>query len=251
MRLGRLLIRMFFSALILFCLACNSQQAQKTGSADSSSAQLEQSRPPEPIAPSTGSSTSRAQEPPSISYATNPERFAKMPVYEQPFNIKNPKTAQEHFNVAVNHDHHNEFADAIAEYKKALEIQPNWPVAHYRMALDYQKQGHLDEAIAEWEQTTHYDPQFYSAYDMLAGTYQRQGNLKKAIEALAELLKYPPSRMPVHYQLGLWYEEVGDRPHALMHWEAYRDLALKAGDESKTDRFQKALGELQKLKAQN
>ena len=174
-----------------------------------------------------------------------------MPVYEQPFNIKNPKTAQEHFNVAVNHDHHKEFADAIAEYKKALEIQPNWPVAHYRMALDYQKQGRLDDAIAEWQQTTHYDPHFYSAYDMLAGTYQRQGNLKKAIEAFAELLKDPPSRMPVRYQLGLWYEELGDHPHALMHLEAYRDLALKNGDESKTDRFQKALRELQRLKQQN
>src|SRR2546429_7284378 len=37
-----------------------------------------------------------------ISYAKNPERFVKVETTEPVFNITNPKTAQEHFNVAVN-----------------------------------------------------------------------------------------------------------------------------------------------------
>lgn len=247
MKCCRLAVRSFFVALLLFSSSCSSNQHDTKGD-NSGSSPTKQQSPPQAGSPTIEPSDGKASDPPSISYANNPEKFAKMPVYERPFNITNPKTAQEHFNVAVNHDHHNEFDDAISEYKKALELQPNSPVAHYRMAVDYQKKGRIDDAISEWEQTTHYDPQFYSAYDMLAGAYQHQGNLKKAIEAYSELLKNPPSRMPVHYQLGLWYEEIGDRQHAEAHLEAYRDLAAKTTDESKTDRYQKALRELQKLR---
>jgi tetratricopeptide (TPR) repeat protein len=173
-----------------------------------------------------------------------------VPPYEPPFNITDPKTAQEHFNVAVNHDHHNELDKAIAEYQKALALQPSWAVAHDRLALDYQKQGRTDDAIVQWEQATRDNPQFYSVYDLLAGAYERQGKIKKAIEAYSALLKYPPAQMPAHYQLGLWYAQIGDRQQAQSHLESYRDLALKTSEEPKSDRFQKALRELQKLKQQ-
>jgi tetratricopeptide (TPR) repeat protein len=188
------------------------------------------------------------QEDNPISYARNPERFVKMPPYEPPFNITNPRTAQEHFNVAVNDDHLNRLEEAVREYQKALEMQPDWPVAHYRLALVYQKQGQTDDAIAEWKQATRYDPEFYSAYDMLAGAYERQGRINEAIDAYSALLKYPPAQMPVHYQLGLWYAQIGDRRQAQSHLESYRALALKTREEPKSDRFRKALHQLQALK---
>ena len=184
----------------------------------------------------------------AISYAKNPERFAKMPASQPPFNVTNPKTAQEHFNVAVHDDHQNQLDDAVREYRKTLEMQPDWAIAHYRLAVDYQKQGRTDDAIAQWQLTTRYNPQFYSAYDMLAGVYEHQGKIRQAIDTYSALLKYPPAQMPVHYQLGLWYAQIGERQQAQSHLESYRKLALKTPEEPNSDRFRKALLELQKLK---
>jgi tetratricopeptide (TPR) repeat protein len=183
----------------------------------------------------------------AITYAKDPERFVKMPVYEPPFNITNPQTAQEHFNVGVHDDNHNQVDKAIAEYRKALELKPDWALTHFRLAQDYQKEGRTEEAIAHWEQATRYDPQFYAAYDLLAGAYERQGNLEMAIEAYTALLKYPPAQMPADYQLGLWYAQLGNRPKAWEHLESYRQLALKVKAEHDSPRFRKALRELHKL----
>jgi tetratricopeptide (TPR) repeat protein len=249
MRLGRFVLGYGLVLPTLFSIACSSRQSAKEQQPVSSSSQQDKASSPSPSQPAAQADKKRQDES-NISYAKNPERFAKVPAYEPPFNIADPKTAQEHFNVAVNYDHHNELDKAIAEYQKALETQPNWAVAHDRLALDYQKQGRTDDAISEWEQATRYNPQFYSAYDLLAGAYERQGKIKKAIEAYSALLKYPPAQMPAHYQLGLWYAQIGDRQQAQSHLESYRDLALKTREEPKSDRFQKALRELLKLKQQ-
>jgi tetratricopeptide (TPR) repeat protein len=184
----------------------------------------------------------------SITYATHPERFVKaQPTTPVQFNISDPKTAEEHFSVGVEADNHKQLDKAIEEYKKALELKPDWAVVHFRLAMDYNKEGRTDDAIAHWAQAVRYDPQFYKAYDLLAAAYRRQGNLEKAIEAYSGLLKYPPAQLGAHYQMGFSYAELGDRQKAREHLESYRELALK-GKEQESPRFQKALRELQELK---
>jgi tetratricopeptide (TPR) repeat protein len=240
--------------LLTFSLACNSSKSnEKAASAPASPEQREgaQSEPQKQPAAEVPAAPKPAekQQQKSISYAKNPERFVKMQPAEPVFNITDPKTGQEHFNVGVNDDHHDQFDKAIAEYQKALELQPNWALAHFRMAQDYQKLGRTDDAIVQWEQTTRCDPHFYLAYDLLSAAYARQGNLKKAIEAYSPMLNYAPAQMPAHYQLGIWYAELGDTAHAREHLEAYREIAIKSKSiETKSDRFQKATQELAKLK---
>jgi tetratricopeptide (TPR) repeat protein len=239
--------------LLTFCLACNSRKSGEKATSPSSpeqhnTAQAEAPKQPAAEAPTPPKPTQK-QEQKSITYAKNPGVFVKAEPSEQPFNITDPKTAQEHFNVAVNDDHQKQLDKAIEEYQKALELQPNWALAHFRMAQDYQKQGHTDEAIIHWTLATKYDPQFYPAYDLLSAAYAREGNLKKAIESYSPMLNYPPARMPANYQLGLWYAQLGDVTQARKHLEAYRELALNSKSvETQSDRFQKATKELQRLK---
>ena len=115
------------------------------------------------------------------------------------------------------------------------------------MAQDYEKLGRTDDAIVHWEQATKYDPQFYKAYDILAGAYERKGNIPKAIEAYSGLLKYPPAQLPAHYQLGLWYAQIGNQKNARDHLEKYRHLAAAIRGERESPRFQIATRELKKL----
>lgn len=240
--------------LLLFCSACGSDQPPKQASPLPPSSEQSKTAQASPAQGKTApSEASRPQpsapqsEQETITYATNPERFAREKIAEAPFNITHPQTAEEHFNVAVYADNHKQLDKAIEEYQKALELKPDWAIVHFRLAKDYDKKGRMDDAIAHWEQATRYDPQLYVAYDFLSAAYQRQGNLKKAIEAYSALLKYPPAQMPAHYQLGLWYAELGDRQKAREHLESYRGLALNSQEQG-SPRFQKAVRELQRLK---
>lgn len=238
--------------LTMFGLGCSSQDKNGASSLPPSAQSGKASDQPQTPAPTASPQAAKAEpaarhKDDAISYAKNPERFVKQQTYEPPFNITDPKTAQEHFNVGVNLDNKKELDKAIAEYQNALELKPDWALAHFRVAQDYQKEGRTEEAIAHWEQATRYDPQFYAAYDLLAGAYERQGDLEKAIEAYSALLKYPAAQMPADYQLGLWYAQLGNRPKAREHLESYRQLALKVKAEHDSPRFQKALRELHKL----
>jgi tetratricopeptide (TPR) repeat protein len=228
-------------------MACSSKPSQNATQSLTSSAQQDKaSSANSPQQPQPGAQKTKDEQ--TITYAKNPDRFVKQQTSEVPFNITDPKTAQEHFNVAVNFDNHDQLDKAIGEYKKVLELKPDWALAHFRMAQDYQKQGHTDQAIEHWTLATKYDPQFYAAYDLLSGAYERQGNLKKAIQAYSALLKYPPAQLPANYQVGMWYAELGDVSKAREHLQAYRELVLKSKSvEVQSDRFQKATKELQKL----
>jgi len=80
-----------------------------------------------------------------------------------------------------------------------------------------------------------------------AGAYERKGNIPKAIEAYSGLLKYPPAQLPAHYQLGLWYAQIGNQKNARDHLEKYRHLAAAIRGERESPRFQIATRELKKL----
>src|SRR5258708_1136054 len=203
---------------LLFCLGCNARQ---------------------PVKPSSSSPQA------TVTYASNPERFVQKPVYQPPFSIMNPKTADEHFEVGVFDDNQKQPDKAIVEYEAALKQKPDWAVAHFRVGRGYGGGGRNDEGIAQWSKTIQYNPQMFSAYDLLASAYETRGDLKKAIETYSGLLNYPVTQMPAHYQLALWYKKLGDHQEAKEHFEGYRELAMKSPAEQKSDRFQTTLRELQ------
>lgn len=183
-----------------------------------------------------------------LTYASNPGAFVKTSPQRPELNIKNPKTAQEHMNVAMDLHYKKNLDGAIAEYKKALELQPVWALAHFRLGRAYQEKGDLDQAIAQWKLATHDDPHYYDAWAMLSDAYRVKGDLRNAAASYEHLLEYSPSKMAVHYRLGFWYQELGDKAKAREHLQEYIDLALNGkSKEPGTERYTKAVRQLEKL----
>src|SRR5260370_160177 len=48
--------------------------------------------------------------------------------------------------------------DAIAEYRRAIEIDPNYAFAHNNLGVALRGQGKLDDAIAEYRRAIEIDP---------------------------------------------------------------------------------------------
>lgn len=71
---------------------------------------------------------------------------------------------------------------AIAEFKKALEINPDYAQAHYHLGLAYAGKGMYDEAIAEYKRTIEIRPDHAMAHHNLAVAYHREGEYSLAIK---------------------------------------------------------------------
>jgi len=75
--------------------------------------------------------------------------------------------------------------EAIANYKKLLERNPESSRSHYNLAVTYRAMQKNDEAIGEFKEVLKYSPDNYGAYINLARLYASQNMLDEAMESYA------------------------------------------------------------------
>ncbi len=78
------------------------------------------------------------------------------------------------------------YDEAIAVYRKALEIDPGYTDAIHGLAMCYQAKGDLDAAIEITKQHIERDKEDILAWTNLSMFYQKKGMIKEAEAAGAE-----------------------------------------------------------------
>ena len=84
------------------------------------------------------------------------------------------------------------FDEAIAQYRKALEIRPDYPEAHNHLGNALAGGGRLDEAIADYRKALKIKPDFAEAHSNLGNVLARQGRSDEAIVEYRTALKVNP-----------------------------------------------------------
>ena len=74
--------------------------------------------------------------------------------------------------------------EAIAELKRALELNPLSAVIYNSLGNAYRRDHPYDEAIAQYQKAIEIDPKFLVAYSNLYGTYISKGMYEQAIEVV-------------------------------------------------------------------
>jgi len=72
-------------------------------------------------------------------------------------------------------------AEALQEYKAALELRPDYPPAIFNMALIYSSTGNLDRAKQLYEKVLQLDPNYSDAYRSLGAIAYLNNNLPEAL----------------------------------------------------------------------
>jgi non-specific serine/threonine protein kinase len=113
------------------------------------------------------------------------------------------------------------------EYKRALELNPNRPLAHHHYSSHLAAMGRFDEAIAEAKRAVELEP-LSALHGMNLGWvlyHSRQHH--KAIEVLRDLLQFQPDYGQAHICLGLVYQQTGMYEEAAA--EAEKGVELSKG----------------------
>jgi Tfp pilus assembly protein PilF len=151
---------------------------------------------------------------------------------------KNSADAEVRLHLAFAYDRLGSADDAIAEYRRFIETQPNSYIAHNNLGVLLDKQGRYDEAIAAFANASGIDPNNAGAKTNLAtarknktAIQERQTHIQKAENAAA----INPKDAQASFHAARIHAHYGNRGEALQWLErarrqGYKDLASVKND---------------------
>jgi tetratricopeptide (TPR) repeat protein len=113
--------------------------------------------------------------------------------------------------------------EAIAEFREAIRLQPNHPWAHYNLGNALRAEGKLAQAIAEFREAIRLQPNHPWAHNNLGNALRAEGKLAQAIAEYREAIRLQPNLFVAHTNLGNALDNQGKLAEAIAEFrEAIR-----------------------------
>ena len=110
------------------------------------------------------------------------------------------------------------YDEAIAQLRKTLEIDPTFYYAHYNLGMALQRKGDVPAAIAEYTKAQQLSDDLFIPV-LLASAKAQSGDKDAAIQMLAELEELSQHRYVPEYLRTLLYLSLGNREEAIRRLE--------------------------------
>lgn len=118
-------------------------------------------------------------------------------------------------------------------FKKGLELQPkSGGPYHYNLGLQLKREGKLKEAVAEFERALSLQPRYVDTYILLARVYDDLGREDEGVSLLRKALTINPAQLQVYLELGYLYRQKKDYESSL----AILNKALEVNFPNRTDK---------------
>jgi len=152
--------------------------------------------------------------------------------------ITSPNSSVAHGSLGRAYQDLEQLAEAIHEYKMAIEIFPGNYKAYYNLGLIYERQGALKKAVANYKRAIAINPAFINAYFNLGNIYHNQGLLEEAIHHYRKLTELDPADYEARNNLGVAYARQGKLDQAIVQWE--KVLEMDPQNKSAAENIRKA-----------
>jgi len=126
-------------------------------------------------------------------------------VYRSPFAMwddtlaKMPNSARAHNNFGIQLVHAGRVSEGMAEYRKAIDLKPEFIDSHYNLGLELADLGRVDEAMSEYEAALRIKPDHEGALNSLAVLLVDRGRVDEAIELYKKVMELKPDLAEVRY----------------------------------------------------
>ena len=125
-----------------------------------------------------------------------------------------PKLPMAHQLLGELYLYHSQIEDAIAEFRKEIEINPGNAAAYYKLADGYSRAQKYDDAERLLQRSIWLDPTSTGPYVLLGKVLQKKGETELAVRALQRALAMDPNNPVPHHLLGQAYRDLGKNEDA-------------------------------------
>jgi tetratricopeptide (TPR) repeat protein len=110
--------------------------------------------------------------------------------------------------------YHSQIEEAIAEFRKELEINPGNAAAYYKLADGYSRVQKFDEAERLLQRSIWLDSTSTGPYILLGKVLEKKGETELAVRALQRAIAMDPNNPIPHHLLGQAYRDLGKNEEA-------------------------------------
>ncbi len=118
--------------------------------------------------------------------------------------------------------------ESLAHFQKAVALQPVYPPAHFNFGNALSVSGQPDRALAEWQKAVELYPDFADARAALGLALAARGRTDQAIVQWQRAVQIEPKLGPVQNNLGVALSSKGQFAEAVAHFR--QALAVQPGD---------------------
>ncbi len=132
---------------------------------------------------------------------------------------KSPNKARPHVEVGNALKKRGDLNGALAEYKRGVELDPDFDRAHYNLANALSAAGRLKEAEFHYLQALRIDPGYAKAHNNLGLLLAKTGRIDEAIAHYLAAVKSAPRHANAYNNLGLAYAKKRDLDKAISYYQ--------------------------------
>jgi tetratricopeptide (TPR) repeat protein len=125
-------------------------------------------------------------------------------------------------------------ADAIGDFKAALNANPDYAYAHNNLGMALLQEGRIDDAVPHFTKALELKPDYAEPYDNLGTVYFQKGQVDASISSLQKAVAINPGYSDAHFNLGIAFRTKGDMDSAISEYQkclesAPEDLDARRG----------------------
>ena len=124
---------------------------------------------------------------------------------------------------------------AQREFRKAIEVKPDFAEPHYNLGMLYHYLEKSDSAVVEFKEAIRLDSNYTEAYTNLGFVYAKKNEFVLSIDALKGALRLDPNHYAAHRHLGMVYSYIGEFSLAISHLEKALELSKNPEDIKKIE----------------
>lgn len=137
--------------------------------------------------------------------------------------ISRCRRAEAHLNRGVMLAREGNLDGAIAEYREAIRLKPDFPEAYFNLGVAFGRKGNPSEAATAYREAIRLKPDYLEAHFNLGSTLAKNSDPDGAIPAFRQVLRLMPNLADAHSSLGIALGMKGELDEAISEFrEAIR-----------------------------
>ena len=139
---------------------------------------------------------------------------------------RNPSLGEAHAALGLYFSNVQEWDKCEANYRRAIELNPNYPLAHEWLSALLVGTGRFEEGVKEILLAERLDPLSLRQKVMSAWTIYQAGDIETALTKAKEVLSLSPDYLQSHLQTANCLLETGEAEEALVHARRATELSV-------------------------